>query len=82
MTRTATELWVADLGHVPYPDAVAFQERLRAARQDGGCPTAAAARAPARLHARAPHRPADLPMGEDWYRARASRSTLRSRRAA
>ena len=31
------------------------------------CP--AAARAPARLHARAPLEPDELPMGEEWYRA-------------
>ena len=43
---------------------------MRAARQAGRGPRrAAAARAPARLHARPAHaRPASSPIGEDWYR--------------
>jgi lipoyl(octanoyl) transferase len=34
----AQELWVCDLGEVPYLDALALQERVRAARQAGELP--------------------------------------------
>src|SRR4029077_12627091 len=32
------ELWICDLGVVPYADALELQEGLRAARQDGAIP--------------------------------------------
>ena len=34
MARSADELWVCQLGRVPYREALALQERLRAARAD------------------------------------------------
>ena len=50
-----TELWVCELGVVEYREALALQERVRAARQaERGPGHAAPARAPAGLHARAP----------------------------
>ena len=59
----AHELWVVALGQVPYRDALALQEQLREAPPGRRDPRrAAAARAPARLHARPAHRagrPAD-----------------------
>ena len=69
MSRTATdELWVARLGQVPYAEAVAIQERLRAARQAGELPD---------VLLLLEHPPVytlgrrgdetDLPMGESWY---------------
>ena len=71
MSRTATdELWVARLGQVPYAEAVAIQDRLRAARQAGELPD---------MLLLLEHPPvytlgrrgdeSDLPMGEDWYRS-------------
>ena len=77
--RLADELWVCHLGTVPYRDALAMQERhprappgRRAARH------AAAARAPARLHARAAlAAPSELPLGEDFYRAQGHRGRRR-----
>ncbi len=52
--RSLQELWVCHLGTVPYRDALAIQEQIRGRRQAGGAARhAAAARAPARLHARA-----------------------------
>ena len=69
MSRTDTdELWVARLGQVPYAEAVAIQERLRAARQAGELPD---------VLLLLEHPPvytlgrrgddSDLPMGESWY---------------
>ena len=50
-----SELWVCHLGQVEYREGVALQERLRARVQAGELAgRAAAARAPAGLHARAP----------------------------
>ncbi len=69
MSRTATdELWVARLGQVPYPEAVAIQHSLRDARQAGELPD---------VLLLLEHPPvytlgrrgddSDLPMGESWY---------------
>lgn len=62
------ELWVAQLGRVPYGEATAVQERLRTLRQEGELPD---------LMLLLEHPPvltkgrrteaSDLPMGESWY---------------
>jgi lipoyl(octanoyl) transferase len=64
------ELWVASLGRVPYAEAVELQERIRAARQWGTAPDALLLleHPPVYTKGRRSKR-ADLPMGEDWYRA-------------
>ncbi|HEX8067216.1 MAG TPA: lipoyl(octanoyl) transferase LipB [Thermoleophilaceae bacterium] len=64
------ELWVASLGRVPYEDAVAIQDRVRAARQADAVPDALLLleHDPVYTRGRRTER-ADLPMGDDWYRA-------------
>jgi lipoyl(octanoyl) transferase len=63
------ELWVADLGHVPYADAVAFQERVRSARQADRVPDSLLLLQHPPVYTRGRRTGADeLPMGEDWYR--------------
>lgn len=63
------ELWVANLGRVPYREAVALQEQLRAARQRDEVPDALLLleHPPVYTKGRRSER-ADLPIGEDWYR--------------
>ena len=67
--RERDELWVAQLGRIPYDDAVALQARARAARQAGAVPDALLLleHPPVYTKGRRSDR-ADLPMGEDWYR--------------
>ncbi len=68
---SAQELWVCDLGTMRYPDALAAQERVRAARQREELPdTLLLLEHPPvyTLGRRAEER--ELPMGEDFYRAR------------
>lgn len=64
------ELWVANLGRVPYAQAVGIQEYLRGARQDGAIPDTLLLleHDPVYTKGRRTER-ADLPMGDDWYRA-------------
>jgi lipoyl(octanoyl) transferase len=64
------ELWVANLGRVEYADAYALQDELRAARQAGDIPDALLLleHPPVYTKGRRTEK-ADLPMGEDWYRA-------------
>ncbi len=63
------ELWVADLGLVPYADAVAFQERVRTARQAGLIPDCLLLLEHPPVYTRGRRTGAgELPMGEDWYR--------------
>jgi lipoyl(octanoyl) transferase len=64
------ELWVANLGRVPYDEAVAMQELLRARRQAGAIPDTLLLleHEPVYTKGRRTER-ADLPMGDDWYRA-------------
>jgi lipoyl(octanoyl) transferase len=63
------ELWVANLGRVPYDEAVALQDRIRTARQAGAIPDTLLLleHDPVYTKGRRTER-ADLPMGEDWYR--------------
>jgi lipoate-protein ligase B len=64
------ELWVANLGRVDYADAFALQDELRAARQAGDIPDALLLleHPPVYTKGRRTEK-ADLPMGDDWYRA-------------
>jgi lipoyl(octanoyl) transferase len=64
------ELWVANLGRVPYAEGVALQDRVRAARQAGAIPDSLLLleHDPVYTKGRRTER-ADLPMGDDWYRA-------------
>lgn len=64
------ELWVAQLGTVPYRDGVALQETVRARRQAGELPDLLLLleHPPVYTTGRRTE-PGDLPMGEDWYRA-------------
>ena len=66
----ADELWVAQVGQVPYLEAVELQTRLRERRQAGEIPDALLLleHPPVYTKGRRTER-ADLPMGDDWYRA-------------
>jgi lipoyl(octanoyl) transferase len=64
------ELWVAQLGTVPYGDGVALQETLRARRQAGELPDLLLVLEHPPVYTKGRRtEPGDLPMGEDWYRA-------------
>ena len=63
------ELWVAHLGTVPYDEGVTLQERVRARRQAGEVPDALLLLEHPPVYTKGRRaEPADLPMGEDWYR--------------
>jgi lipoyl(octanoyl) transferase len=64
------ELWVANLGRVPYAAGVELQERLRAARQRDAIPDSLLLleHDPVYTKGRRTER-TDLPMGDDWYLA-------------
>ena len=64
------ELWVTNLGRTPYDEGVELQERIRAARQAGAIPDTLLLleHHPVYTKGRRTER-ADLPMGDDWYRA-------------
>jgi len=65
----AEELWVASLGQVPYEEAVALQEDIRAARHAGEVPDVLLLLEHPPVYTRGRRsRASDLPMGEDWYR--------------
>jgi lipoate-protein ligase B len=65
-----TELWVANMGRLPYSEGVAIQDRLRAARQEGAIPDALLLLEHDPVYTRGRRTaPGDLPMGDDWYRA-------------
>jgi lipoate-protein ligase B len=64
------ELWVAHLGAVPYPEAFELQRRLRDRRAAGELPDLLLVLEHLPVYTRGKRsEPADLPMGEDWYRA-------------
>jgi lipoyl(octanoyl) transferase len=69
--RSSDELWVCNLGTVPYQDAIAIQERVRARRQAGELPDTLLLLEHPPVYTRG-RRSADgeLPLGEDFYRAR------------
>jgi lipoyl(octanoyl) transferase len=64
------ELWVAHLGTLPYRDGVRLQERIRERRQAGEVPDSLLLLEHPPVYTKGRRtEPADLPMGEDWYRA-------------
>jgi lipoate-protein ligase B len=64
------DLWVAQLGTISYGDGVAVQERLRARRQAGEVPDLLLVLEHPPVYTKGRRtEPADLPMGEDWYRS-------------
>ena len=64
------DLWVAQLGTVPYGAGVALQERLRSRRQAGEIPDLLLVLEHPPVYTKGKRtEPGDLPMGEDWYRA-------------
>ena len=70
MDDAGGELWVATLGRVPYPEAVLLQERIRGARQAGVIPDSLLLLEHPPVYTKGRRaQPADLPMGEGWYRA-------------
>jgi lipoyl(octanoyl) transferase len=63
------ELWVARLGLVPYEEATDLQKRLEAARHADEIPDVLLLLEHHPVYTKGRRtRPADLPMGEDWYR--------------
>ncbi len=63
------ELWVARLGRVPYVDALALQSHVRDRRQAEEVPDALLLLEHPPVYTKGRRtEPADLPMGEDWYR--------------
>lgn len=66
--RHRPDLWVANLGRVGYDEGVAFQERVRAARQAGDVPDVLLLLEHPPVYTKGRRtEPADLPMGEEWY---------------
>jgi lipoyl(octanoyl) transferase len=69
--RHAQELWVCHLGTVPYRDALALQEQVRAHRQAGELPDTLLLLEHPPVYTRGRRsRPGELTLGEDFYRAR------------
>jgi lipoate-protein ligase B len=65
----ADELWVSQLGRLPYGEALALQEEIRARRQADEIPDTLLLLEHPPVYTRGRRTlPADLPMGEDWYR--------------
>jgi len=66
---TSRELWVCHLGTVEYVEALALQERIRAARQADEVPDVMLMLEHWPVYTRGRRSaPGELPMGEDWYR--------------
>jgi lipoyl(octanoyl) transferase len=67
---TGRELWVCQLGVLPYGEALALQERLRDARQHELIPDVLLCLEHWPVYTRGRRTgPGELPMGEEWYRA-------------
>jgi lipoyl(octanoyl) transferase len=65
----AGELWVCHLGLIEYGEALALQERIRAARQRDEVPDVLLTLQHPPVYTRGRRAGTDeLPMGEDWYR--------------
>jgi lipoate-protein ligase B len=63
------ELWVAQLGALPYRAAVELQEAVRARRQAGAIPDSLLVLEHPPVYTRGRRtQEADLPLGKDWYR--------------
>jgi lipoyl(octanoyl) transferase len=68
---TTRELWICRLGTVEYREALALQERVRAARQAERVPDTLLLLEHPPVYTRGRRSDArELPMGEAWYRAR------------
>ncbi|MGI8579964.1 MAG: lipoyl(octanoyl) transferase LipB [Solirubrobacteraceae bacterium] len=69
MSATAAgELWVCNLGQLPYREATAMQEQIRAARQAGLIPDVLLLLEHDAVYTRGRRSSAsELPMGESWY---------------
>jgi lipoyl(octanoyl) transferase len=66
----AGDLWVCELGLVDYREALALQERVRAARQAGAIADTLLLLEHPPVYTRGRRSlPGELPLGEDWYRA-------------
>jgi lipoate-protein ligase B len=64
------ELWVAQLGTIPYEEGVELQARLRERRQAGEVPDLLLLLEHPPVYTKGKRAtPADLPMGEAWYRS-------------
>ncbi|HEX2125995.1 MAG TPA: lipoyl(octanoyl) transferase LipB [Thermoleophilaceae bacterium] len=64
------ELWVAQLGTIPYREGIELQTRLRERRQGGEVPDLLLVLEHPPVYTKGRRAtPADLPMGEDWYRS-------------
>jgi lipoyl(octanoyl) transferase len=64
------ELWVTNMGRLPYHEAVVLQDRIRSARQNGAVPDALLLLEHDPVYTRGRRtQPADLPMGDAWYRS-------------
>jgi len=71
----APELWVCHLGVVPYPDAMAMQERIRALRIAGELPDTLLLLEHPPVYTRGRRSSnAELPFPEDFYRSRGIRT--------
>jgi lipoyl(octanoyl) transferase len=69
--RNEPELWVCHLGTIPYRDALALQEQIRARRQAGELPDTLLLLEHPPVYTRGRRsRPDELSLGEDFYRAR------------
>jgi lipoyl(octanoyl) transferase len=68
---TTRELWICRLGTLEYREALALQERVRAARQAGRVPDTLLLLEHPPVYTRGRRSdPSELPMGEAWYRTR------------
>ena len=64
------ELRGANMGRLPYAEAVAIQDRIRSARQEGAIPDSLLLLEHDPVYTKGRRTaPADLPMGDDWYRS-------------
>ena len=65
------ELWTVHLGRVPYREALALQQRVRAARQAGRIPDTVLTLEHDPVYTRGRRSdPAELPLRDEWYAAR------------
>jgi lipoyl(octanoyl) transferase len=69
VSQSRPELWVCHLGTLEYREALALQDRVRAARQRGDVPDVLLTLEHWPVYTRGRRSgPGELPMGEDWYR--------------
>ena len=65
------ELWVANVGRIPYGEAMRLQERIREARFAGDLPDVLLMLEHPPVYSKGRRtEPGELPLGDDWYRAR------------